>query len=309
MRKYLTLILSFVLMSAFIIGCSDDDDSSPTGLTSEPNISVSPANLEFGTVQVGESAELDLTISNGGDADLVIFDISTTGDYFSDDFTAEVTVTPNSNSIVTVSFAPESGGEFSGSLTITSNDPDNETVTVTLTGTSSTGIITGDLTVDATSYTDWVYFSFSQGAVITVEAPMTSNAWDLGLLRNHFRTNSGTSGNGQGGVYDAGVVNFASITEAPADGYAADDSIEVIDQNSMPPEYIWIPGSSVLDEAFVMSGGMPPSIDPTNHIYIIRTGDGKYAKVWFKNYYNVEGNSGHISIQYAYQSDDGRSLE
>ena len=114
---------------------------------------------------------------------------------------------------------------------------------------------------------------------------MTSNDWDIAFLRYHFRTNSGRSGNGMGGVVDAGIVDFASITKAPATGYAADDSVQVLDQGSMPPEYIWVAGSSALDIAFATSENMPPTIDPTNRIFTLKTSDGKHAKLWFRNYY------------------------
>ena len=55
--------------------------------------------------------------------------------------------------------------------------------------------------IDASSYTEWVYFSFSTGEIVDVEDYENSSDWDLGVMRNHFRTNSGQSGNGFGGAY------------------------------------------------------------------------------------------------------------
>ena len=55
--------------------------------------------------------------------------------------------------------------------------------------------------IDATSYSEWVYFSFTSGEIIEIEDPSSSNQWHLGIMRNHFRTNSGQSGNGIGGAY------------------------------------------------------------------------------------------------------------
>ena len=56
--------------------------------------------------------------------------------------------------------------------------------------------------IDATSYTDYVYFSFEQGKVVKTakyddEAIKKDQSWDLGLHRYEFRTNSGTSGSGK----------------------------------------------------------------------------------------------------------------
>ena len=63
-----------------------------------------------------------------------------------------------------------------------------------------------ELMIDASSKTDWVYFSFSAGEVVTVADPANSTEWDLGLMRYHLKTNSGTSGKGQSGVDRKSVV-------------------------------------------------------------------------------------------------------
>jgi hypothetical protein len=169
--------------------------------------------------------------------------------------------------------------------------------------------ISNTLTIDATSYTDWVYFSFSEDAIITVVDPMASNAWDLAFLRNHFRTNSGMSGNAMGGVIDMGNIEFATIDEAPETGFAVDDSVMVLDQGSMPPQYIWVAGSSVLDSAFVVSDNMPPTVDPTDRKFVLKTGDGMYVKLWFRSYYDAEANSGYVRFDYEYQPDGGRMFD
>ena len=56
------------------------------------------------------------------------------------------------------------------------------------------------LTIDASSYSNWVYFSFEQAQVIDVENPEESMDWDVAFQRKHIRTNSGLSGNGNGGA-------------------------------------------------------------------------------------------------------------
>ena len=99
-----------------------------------PSIAVEPDALDFGEVNAGGSGDLTLTISNTGDADLTVSDISVAGEYFSIDFEGEFTVGPDTSHNVVVTFAPEEAGEFEGALTITSNDPDNEEISVRLTG-------------------------------------------------------------------------------------------------------------------------------------------------------------------------------
>ena len=50
-------------------------------------------------------------------------------------------------------------------------------------------------------------------------------------------------------------------------------------------------------------------IVPSDFIYIVRTGKGKYAKVWFKGYYSATNVSGYVTFQYKYQPDGSTNLE
>jgi len=50
-------------------------------------------------------------------------------------------------------------------------------------------------------------------------------------------------------------------------------------------------------------------IAPTDFVYIVKTGTGKFAKVWFKSYYSATNVSGHITFQYKYQADGSKKLE
>ncbi|MDP8240375.1 MAG: choice-of-anchor D domain-containing protein, partial [Candidatus Hatepunaea meridiana] len=100
----------------------------------EPHIVVSPEELDFGEVLVNNSEDLTLTISNEGDADLTISDITVADDYFSTSFDGEFTIEPDGEHQLTVTFAPDEAGEFEGTLTIDSNDPDEGEIWVTLAG-------------------------------------------------------------------------------------------------------------------------------------------------------------------------------
>ena len=57
------------------------------------------------------------------------------------------------------------------------------------------------LTIQATSYSEWVYFSFENNSVVEINNPENSLEWDLAFQRKHIKTNSGLSGIGQGGGY------------------------------------------------------------------------------------------------------------
>lgn len=68
--------------------------------------------------------------------------------------------------------------------------------------------------LDASEEGKYVYFSFNKG-VVEVADPQASNDWDVAFNRYHVKTNSGTSGKGQGGAYKTDKTDFAAITEAP----------------------------------------------------------------------------------------------
>ncbi|MFC2481697.1 MAG: HmuY family protein [Capnocytophaga granulosa] len=72
----------------------------------------------------------------------------------------------------------------------------------------------------------YVYFSFEKG-VVEVADPVASNDWDIAFNRYHVKTNSGTSGKGQGGALRTEGKDFAALKEAPTEGYLADVEKEV----------------------------------------------------------------------------------
>jgi len=72
----------------------------------------------------------------------------------------------------------------------------------------------------------YVYFSFNKG-VVEVNDPMASNDWDIAFNRYHVKTNSGTSGKGQGGAVRTEGKDFAALKTASTTGYLADIEKEV----------------------------------------------------------------------------------
>lgn len=106
----------------------------------EPDISVSLTSIDFGDVTVGSSSSAEtVTVSNLGDADLVIGTINITGSdadqfSFSPDISGQ-TIAPSGLATFDVLFSPTSTGSKSTTLSIPSNDPDKSLVTASLSGT------------------------------------------------------------------------------------------------------------------------------------------------------------------------------
>jgi hypothetical protein len=108
-------------------------DLTLSGTAIAPDISLSSTSLSFGDVQTGQSASQTLTVSNTGTADLSISGISSSDNQFTLS-TNSFTVSAGGTQDVTVNFAPTALTNQSGTLTITSNDIDESSLSVSLSG-------------------------------------------------------------------------------------------------------------------------------------------------------------------------------
>ncbi len=163
--KLLLIMLPILIISGLTQGCSDKaSPTEPTATTSTdtgtttgtgptnpgstsgdtpapttpmvPDIDVSPTSLDFGVVKVGQiSSPLEFTIKNVGTA---VLSLSLT--YSGDLSTLSATdcgyeLQPGEQCVRKTKFMATTSGAKSGSLQITSNDPDEPTVVVHLSGT------------------------------------------------------------------------------------------------------------------------------------------------------------------------------
>lgn len=84
------------------------------------------------------------------------------------------------------------------------------------------------VTIDASEYEKYVYFSFEKGEVIATtawndESFQNRSDWDLGLHRYEFRTNSGLSGKAQGGAFETEETDITKPIAIPAkDAFVVD---------------------------------------------------------------------------------------
>ena len=97
-----------------------------------PEISVSPSILDFGDVQVGVSLDKEFQIYNQGNATLIISSIASNNSRFV--ILDDPNVPPGSMVDIPVRFTPLTLGTRTGTITITSNDPDESVVQITVKG-------------------------------------------------------------------------------------------------------------------------------------------------------------------------------
>ena len=96
-------------------------------------IAVSDTLLAFGGVCVGVATWRSFVVTNDGLCPLMVSSISTNNGDFSVDITS-FTLPPGDTQLVSAEFTPSSVGLITGTLTITSNDPDHPTLEITLEG-------------------------------------------------------------------------------------------------------------------------------------------------------------------------------
>ena len=141
-----------------------------------PDIAVSPTSIGFGDVLVDGSKDTVLTVSNVGTASLTVSDIVSSNPVvfavtYAPGFPASIDTAASIN--VTVTFDPASEVTYADSLTITSDDPDEGTVNVALTG---RGVL--PLNITTTSLPDgMVDVAYSQ--TLTATGGVTPYTWAI----------------------------------------------------------------------------------------------------------------------------------
>jgi len=75
---------------------------------------------------------------------------------------------------------------------------------------------------------EWVYYSLTKGVVeVTTATPTVSN-WDVAFSRYHVKTNSGTSGKGQGGAVKTAETDLSKVATASVTAsYTVDKPLNV----------------------------------------------------------------------------------
>ncbi len=155
------------------------------------------------------------------------------------------------------------------------------------------------VTIPATSYTDWVYYSFETHSIVDIENPENSLDWDIGLQRKHIRSNSGLSGIGMGGGYvdstKTWIDHWSTMTYLPEDLAWHTDEMFYDFYDLTTHTYV----EGIENPALRTWGWFDLNFQliPTNYIMFLRCANGEdIAKLWIYDYYN--GGGGNIAIRY-----------
>jgi HYDIN/CFA65/VesB family protein len=92
------------------------------GVSSAPQLVASSTSLNFGSVTIGSSPSLQVTLKNTGTASADISNVSVSGSsYTLGGVTSNVVLAPDQSAILTVEFDPKTTGSLPGTVTISSN--------------------------------------------------------------------------------------------------------------------------------------------------------------------------------------------
>ncbi len=146
----------------------------------------------------------------------------------------------------------------------------------------------------------FTFFSLRTGAEV---ADSASTEWDLGFRGTEIRANGGTSGPGNGAAL-VFTGAFEDLLAAPESGYATDDTNRnAIPQGSGNGWYNYDPQVNLISPI-------------PGRVLVIKTADGRYAKVRIVSYYRgapatpnpVTDEARYYTFDYVFQPDGSRSL-
>ena len=160
--------------------------------------------------------------------------------------------------------------------------------------------------IDATSFTDWNYFQFTDSTLREVTFyfadPNNSLNWDIAFQRNHIRTNSGTSGIGEAGAQmDSSLTwdgnTFNNFNDDVVNYNFMQDTLVNTFYNLQTHTFTEGTTNPILDTWGVIDTLNNYTINISNNRYIVRDANGNsFYKLWVYDYYSENNQSGYVSL-------------
>lgn len=148
------------------------------------------------------------------------------------------------------------------------------------------------VTLDARDGSGWTFFDLERGR--TVNGSVDPD-WDLAVQRFHIVTNGGPGYPGEAGAL-ALEAAWEEVREAPEDGY--ETTTGRLDAGPVNPAL----------ERWYEYSFFAHTLMPSPFTYVLRTADGRYAKMRIVSYYCIGALPGCLTIRYAIQGDGSRAL-
>jgi len=147
--------------------------------------------------------------------------------------------------------------------------------------------------VDTTSADVWVYLDLESGETRPSATAPDWPAWDLKLQRFKLAVNGGASGAGRVQVAVLGMTDFATVSRAPRETYAADGPDGA--DSDLDPDTVLSNG----DMGWYEYNSMTHALSARPNVYVVRTNEGAFFKLAIDSYYNAAGSSGYLQLRWA----------
>ena len=187
-----------------------------SGVATTPpqQISLSSTTLNLGSAIVGTTLNGSLTLTNTGGANLIISLISVNaGPFGISGITTPRTIVPGGSATMNVSFTPTTAGSDSGSINITSNDPNSPTATVALTGIGTSSVVAPTITTQPLNQTvtagQTATFSVVAGGTAPLSYQWQKNGVNIAGATASSYTTLATGTTDSGSTFDVVVSNTA----------------------------------------------------------------------------------------------------
>ena len=162
--------------------------------------------------------------------------------------------------------------------------------------------------LDVSAYDRWVYVSLEDGTSVAKGIEEAApEKWDIAMHRENVKTNEGSA-------IKTDVTSFDALTAIPEGSVFMPDELtytEVAVDMSQMMQGIIIYDTTEINmvlEDWVTRSGMPPVYSVRPNVYVVRTKEGKYAKIQFTSYKGGEtgDETGFATFTYAYPVFDGK---
>jgi hypothetical protein len=154
---------------------------------------------------------------------------------------------------------------------------------------------TSTIVIDATNEEEWTYFDFSRGKQVKIH-DISSLEWDLAFRRGKIISNGGATNKfGKAGLISLGEVSFDAVESVPLKDFIQDEATRTQTEN--PALLQWYKYNYISHK-----------LTARENVYVMRTSDGKYAKIQFLSFYCADKQPGCIQMKYAYQDEGTKSF-
>jgi hypothetical protein len=208
------------------------------GVASQPQLTVTPGSVNFGSTGVGASSSATVSLSNQGNATLTVSQITALGSGFSvSGAGTPINIAPNATASFTATFAPTTGGAATGSISIVSNAPGSP-ASVTLSGTGTQAQL-------GASPSNIPFGSVAVGSNGTQTVTLTNSGSASVTISQASATGSGFTITGISTPLNLGAGQSTSFTAqfAPTTGGNASGTISIISSAPNSPLNIAMSGS------------------------------------------------------------------